>query len=137
MKCPDNKSAFGLQMPHQLQLPYTLHQPCNVESAFVWMSCLKTQPLLLLSADNTLHSVFCCYSHVIVIQPNCAFNFNVCLPNIAVTHVLQAVAQTANIEKGNVQLTKAIKLSTSARKYTAVLMVVASLLVLGFDWYAS
>ena len=57
--------------------------------------------------------------------------------NIAVTFVLQAVAQTANIEKGNVQLTKALKISTSARKYTAVLMVVASLLVLGFDWYAS
>ncbi len=51
--------------------------------------------------------------------------------------LLQAVAQTANIEKGNVQLKKAIKLSTSARKFTAVLMVVASLLMLGFDWYAS
>ncbi len=50
---------------------------------------------------------------------------------------LQAVAQTANIEKGNVQLKKAIKLSTSARKFTAVVMVVASLLILGFDWYAS
>ncbi|KAA6423916.1 MAG: hypothetical protein FRX49_05875 [Trebouxia sp. A1-2] len=49
----------------------------------------------------------------------------------------EAVAQTANIEKGNVQLKKAIKLSTSARKFTAVLMVVASLLILGFDWYAS
>ena len=51
--------------------------------------------------------------------------------------LLQAVAQTANIEKGNVQLKKAIKLSTSARKFTAVLMLVASLLILGFDWYAS
>ena len=51
--------------------------------------------------------------------------------------LLQAVAQTANIQKGNVQLKKAIKLSTSARKFTAVLMVVASLLILGFDWYAS
>ncbi len=51
--------------------------------------------------------------------------------------LLQAVAQTTNIEKGNVQLKKAIKLSTSARKFTAVLMVVASLLILGFDWYAS
>ena len=50
---------------------------------------------------------------------------------------VQAVEQTTNIEKGNVQLTKAIKLSTSARKFTAVLMLVASLLVLGFDWYAS
>lgn len=49
----------------------------------------------------------------------------------------EAVAQTMNIEKGNVQLKKAIVLSTSARKFTAVLMVVASLLVLGFDWYAS
>ena len=51
--------------------------------------------------------------------------------------LVQAVEQTTNIEKGNVQLTKAIKLSTSARKFTAVLMLVASLLVLGFDWYAS
>lgn len=50
---------------------------------------------------------------------------------------VQAVAQTLNIEKGNVQLKKAIVLSTSARKFTAVVMVVASLLVLGFDWYAS
>ena len=53
------------------------------------------------------------------------------------TYVLQAVAQTVNIEKGNVQLKKAIKLSTTARKLTAVMMLVASLLVLGFDWYAS
>ncbi|DBA75224.1 TPA: hypothetical protein ACH3X1_010518 [Trebouxia sp. C0004] len=48
----------------------------------------------------------------------------------------EAVAQTTNIEKGNVELKKAIKLSTSARKFTAVLMVVASLLILGFDWIA-
>lgn len=50
---------------------------------------------------------------------------------------MQALEQTQNVEKGNVQLKKAIRLGASARKYVAVFMFVASLLVLGFDWYAS
>lgn len=98
------------------------------------MFYLQTQPLCVLI------SMFSCLLRqpcVIAVEHGHAFSPSEHLPNMAVNRVLQAVAQTSNIEKGNVQLKKAIKLSTSARKYTAVLMVVASLLVLGFDWYAS
>lgn len=70
-----------------------------------------------------------------MIHVDCAVAFGHCT-NIC-ERILQAVEQTSNVERGNVQLKKAIRLNSSARKYVAVFFFVASILILGFDWYAS
>lgn len=44
---------------------------------------------------------------------------------------------TRNIEQGNVHLNKAIALNSSARMYVVYIMLLASVLLLFFDWYAS
>eukprot|EP00884_Botryococcus_braunii_P009097 jgi/Botrbrau1/18189/Bobra.53_1s0054.2 len=49
----------------------------------------------------------------------------------------QALVATRNIERGNVHLDKAIALNTSARMYVVYIMLLASMMLLFFDWYAS
>ena len=49
--------------------------------------------------------------------------------------LVQAVEATKNVEGGNVQLQKAIRLNTSARWYIFVLFMVASLGLLFLDWF--
>ena len=59
--------------------------------------------------------------------------------DMAQTHrrLVQAVEATKNVEGGNVQLQKAIRLNTSARWYIFVLFMVASLGLLFLDWFSS
>jgi hypothetical protein len=44
---------------------------------------------------------------------------------------------THNVERGNVHLSKAIALNTSARMYVVYIMLLASFALLFADWYAS
>ena len=50
---------------------------------------------------------------------------------------LQAVAATLNVERGNVHLTKAIKINSSARWILVALLLAASFGLLFLDWYSS
>jgi syntaxin 18 len=49
----------------------------------------------------------------------------------------EAVQATLNIDRANVQLGKAIKTNTAARKYMIVFFLVASLCILFLDWWNS
>lgn len=48
-----------------------------------------------------------------------------------------ALEATAHIKMGNVDIKKTIEVNKSTRKYVFVLMLVASLLLLFFDWFNS
>lgn len=50
---------------------------------------------------------------------------------------LQAVDATHSLTTGNVQLRKAIKTNSSARKYMLIFLLVASLGLLFLDWWSS
>lgn len=51
--------------------------------------------------------------------------------------ILQAVAATINVERGNVHLTKAIAINSSARWYLVAFLLAASFGILFLDWYSS
>ena len=49
--------------------------------------------------------------------------------------LVQAVKATANISRGNVHLQNAIQHNAAGRKYVLVLLLLASVLLLFFDWF--
>ncbi|KAK9789366.1 hypothetical protein WJX73_002415 [Symbiochloris irregularis] len=49
----------------------------------------------------------------------------------------QAVDATANVDRGNVHLKKAIRMNTSARWYMFYILIIAALCLLFIDWYSS
>lgn len=52
-------------------------------------------------------------------------------------YVLQAVQATMNVDKGNVQLKKAIRVGGSARSYLFWFFVIAAASLLFLDWFYS
>lgn len=51
--------------------------------------------------------------------------------------LVQALSATRNIERGNVHLNKAIAYNNSARMVVVYIMLLASMMLLFFDWYSS
>jgi hypothetical protein len=56
---------------------------------------------------------------------------------LLLSSVGQAVQATSYVDKGNVQLQKALKVSGSARLYLLWFLIIASLSLLFLDWYYS
>lgn len=52
-------------------------------------------------------------------------------------HTLQAVQTTLNVDKGNVQLKKAIRVGGSARSYLFWFFIIAAASLLFLDWFYS
>lgn len=81
----------------------------------------------------------CCstFSHMTCLSTSVSVRVSVCNCVHAVLVCMQAVDATANVDRGNVHLKKAIRLNTSARWYVFYILIIASLCLLFLDWYSS